>query len=252
VTIYDEALGYEIAFSYRDVPDEIDAVLRLTGLTAPTSALELACGPGEHVVECGRRGMRAVALDLSSAMLARATANAAAAGVELTTINEDMRTFSGIEPVDLAFCMISSISHVTTLDEMIAHLESVRDTLVPGGRYLIEGAHPSDYLGASTVSTHWDTERDGVSVHLDWGADTDVIDPVSQITQIHVQLIVTRPDGAVESYASVEDDRFWTANEMVAAARLAGLEVLGQYGDFDGRALDAEGAWRMITVLGRS
>ena len=57
------------------------------------------------------------------------------------------------------------------------------------------------------------------------------------------------PDGSTTTVTSKEDDRFWTATEMVAAARLAGLTVVGQYGDFDGRGLSDEGAWRMFTVL---
>jgi hypothetical protein len=182
-------------------------------------------------------------------MAARATTNAAAAGVDLVTVTADMRHFTGVEPVDLAFCMISSISHVLSLDDMIAHLEAVRAALRSGGVYVIEGSHPGDYIGVKTVSTSWDMERDGVAVHLDWGAESDTMDPVTQLTTVHVTLTMDGPDGAAHTFTSAEDDRFWTATELRAAARLAGLEVLGQYGDFDGRALDAEGAWRMITVL---
>jgi hypothetical protein len=43
--------------------------------------------------------------------------------------------------------------------------------------------------------------------------------------------------------------RFWTRDELRAAARLAGLTVTAQYGDFAGTALDAPQAWRMISVL---
>jgi hypothetical protein len=43
--------------------------------------------------------------------------------------------------------------------------------------------------------------------------------------------------------------RFWTRDELRAAARIAGLEVTAQYGDFDSRALDADRAWRMISVF---
>ena len=81
-SMYDAALGYEIAFSYRDVAAEVDALLRWCD-ARPTAVLEVAAGPAEHAIECVRRGMRATALDLSAAMCERAVANAAAAGVSL-------------------------------------------------------------------------------------------------------------------------------------------------------------------------
>jgi SAM-dependent methyltransferase len=139
-SIYDAALGYEIAFSYRDVAAEVDALLRWRG-NRPTAVLEVAAGPAAHAIECARGGMRATALDLSVAMCERAVANATAAGVTLNVINADMRDFETSYGVDLAFCMISSISHIPTLDDLVAHLTAVRASLNPGGYYVIEGSH---------------------------------------------------------------------------------------------------------------
>lgn len=247
-TVYDEALGYEIAFSYRDVGDEIDAVLRLAGI-APASVLEICAGPADHAIECARRGIRATALDLSESMLKRAAENATSAGVALDIVHADMRDFQLPYQVDLAICMISSISHVLSLDEMLSHLASVKSALTPGGVYVIEGSHPTEYLGGKATQTEWDTERDGIKVHLIWGTEDNIIDPVTQITKIDVTIAMTGADGTTTTVTSAEDDRFWTATEMVAAARLAGLTVLGQYGDFVGNSLSHEDAWRMITVL---
>jgi SAM-dependent methyltransferase len=248
VSVYDEALGYEIAFGYRDVPAEVDALFAMAGGT-PSSVLEIAAGPGAHAVECARRGIRATALDLSEAMCARAAANAAAAGVPLDVRRADMREFSLPYQVDLAFCMISSIAHVPTLDGMVSHLTAVRRALAPGGCYVVEGSHPTDELGPKSTSTEWDTERDGVRVHTVWGEDGDVIDPVTQLTEVHVTMTVTGPDGTGLTSRLVYADRFWTADELRASARLAGLRVSAEYGAFDRRALAAEGAWRMIMVM---
>ena len=51
--------------------------------TAPRSAIELAAGPADHAVEFARRGVRALALDLSPTMCRRAQEGAAAAGVSV-------------------------------------------------------------------------------------------------------------------------------------------------------------------------
>ncbi|HKE65117.1 MAG TPA: class I SAM-dependent methyltransferase, partial [Micromonosporaceae bacterium] len=247
-SIYDAALGYEIAFSYRDVPAEVDALVRLSG-GEPASVLEICAGPAEHAVECARRGWRATAVDQSPSMLDRARENAASAGVTVDLIRADMRDFTLAEPVDLAFCMISSISYVLTLDDMITHLSTVRRALRPGGCYVIEGSHPTEQFGAKATQTTWTCTRDGISSTLSWGEDTDLIDPVTQITQLHVTVATSGPGGE-HSVTSIEPDRFWTRDEMHAAARLAGMRVDGEYGDFSGDVgLADPSAWRMIHVL---
>ena len=247
-SIYDAALGYEIAFSYRDVPKEVDALVRMAG-REPASVLEICAGPAEHAIECARRGWRATALDLSAPMLDRARANAGAAGVDVDLVRADMLNFRLADRVDLAFCMISSISYVLTLDDMIAHLSAVRRALNPGGTYVIEGSHPTEQFGAKATQTTWTCTRDGTSSTLSWGAEDDTIDPVTQLTELHVTLETSGPDGA-ESITSIEMDRFWTRDEMHAAARLAGMRVVGEFGDFSGEiGLEHPGAWRMIHVL---
>src|SRR5579864_7009201 len=87
--IYDEPEFYEAACAYRDVPAEVNALLRWSakhhgpdsGLTR--SVLELAAGPAEHARTLARRGLAATALDLNPAMCARARELAEAAGAPL-------------------------------------------------------------------------------------------------------------------------------------------------------------------------
>src|SRR2546430_7405946 len=102
--IYDEPEYYEAACSYRDVPAEVDALLRWSGKhhEPPSSVLELAAGPAGHARDLARRGLQATALDLHPAMCARARDPAAKAGIPLTVVQADMRDFSVPGPSDLA------------------------------------------------------------------------------------------------------------------------------------------------------
>ena len=88
--IYDEPEYYEAACSYRDVPAEVDALLRWSAKhhRPPRSVLELAAGPAEHARTLAQRGLEATALDLNPAMCARAHDLAAAAGIPLTVVQE--------------------------------------------------------------------------------------------------------------------------------------------------------------------
>jgi SAM-dependent methyltransferase len=256
--IYDEPEFYEAACAYRDVPAEVDALLRWSGKhrgpdPGPRSVLELAAGPAEHARNLAGRGLEATALDLSPAMCARARHLAEAAGTPLTVVQADMGDFSLPGRFDLAITMLNSLCHLLTLDDMLRHLASVRRHLDLGGLYIAELAHPADFLAAERrTSSEWSTEVDGGTVSVRWGAQ-DQIDPVTQIIREHVSVTFHKRGGPVRTVTDVVPNRFWTATELTAAIRLAGgFTVAASYGDFDTDSpVDAPDAWRMILVLAR-
>jgi SAM-dependent methyltransferase len=258
--IYDEPELYEAACAYRDVPVEVDALLRWSGKhrdcdTGPLrSVLELAAGPAEHARGLARRGLEATALDLSAAMCARARELAAKDAIRLTVVQADMRDFSLPGRFDLAITMLNSLCHLLTLDDLLQHLASVARHLAPGGLYIIELAHPADFFGAERrTSSEWTSEVDGGTVSVRWGGGKDEIDPVTQITREHVSVTYHKRGGAVRTVTDVVPNRFWTATELTAAIRLAGgFAVVASYGDFDADTpVEAADAWRMILVLRR-
>jgi SAM-dependent methyltransferase len=256
--IYDEPQLYEAACAYRDVPAEVDALLRWSGKhggygAPPGSVLELAAGPAGHARDLARRGIQATALDLSAAMCARARDLARRAAVRLTVVEADMRDFSLPGRFDLAITMLNSMCHLLTLDDMLPHLACVARHVVPGGLYITELAHPADYLSPDRrTSSEWSSDADGGTVSVRWGAK-DRIDPVTQITTEHVSVTYHKRGEPVRTVTDVVPNRFWTATELAAAVRLAGrFTVAASYGDFDADLpLDAPDAWRMILVLRR-
>ncbi|HLJ98365.1 MAG TPA: class I SAM-dependent methyltransferase [Streptosporangiaceae bacterium] len=283
--IYDEPELYVAACAYRDVPGDVAAVLRwwrrhgpnsagsggagpdgagtepetLTGTelgALPGTVLELAAGPAEHAREFARSGVAATALDLSPAMCAYAKAQAAAERVSLTVVQADMRHFA-IEAAgfDLAITMLNSLCHLLTLDDLVAHIESVARHVTDGGMYVIELAHPADVFTADMrTSSEWTTDTGDGSVTVRWGGPADHIDPVTQVTDEHVVVTFRSKNGTVRTVNDVVPSRFWTLTEMEAAVRLSGgFAVAARYGDFDADLpLDAPGAWRMILVLRRT
>ena len=253
--IYDEPEFYEAACAYRDVPAEVDALLRWSGKhrAPPRSVLELAAGPAEHARGLARRGLEATALDLSPAMCARARDLAEMAGTPLTVVQADMRDFSLPGRFDLAITMLNSLCHLMSLDDMLRHLTSVGRHLDRGGLYIAELAHPADFFAAERrTSSEWSTEVGGGTVSVRWGAQ-DRIDPVTQITREHVSVTYHKRGGPVRTVTDVVPNRFWTATELTAAIRLAGgFTVAASYGDFGTDSpLDGPDAWRMILVLRR-
>ena len=269
--IYDEPEFYQAACAYRDVPAEVDALLRWSGrhrgpdgpdgpdgsdgveAGPPRSVLELAAGPAEHARELARRGLEVTALDLSAAMCARARELAKADELSLTVVEADMRDFHLPGEFDLAITMLNSLCHLLSLEDMLRHLASVARHLRPGGLYLAELAHPADFFAAEhRTSSEWSTEVGDGTVSVRWGAQ-DHIDPVTQVTREHVSVTYHKRGGPVRTVTDVVPNRFWTATEMVAAIRLAGgLDIAASYGDFDADLpVEAPEAWRMILVLRR-
>jgi SAM-dependent methyltransferase len=258
--IYDQPEMYELACAYRDVGSEAGALARWyarhadpAGAGGPGSVLELAAGPAEHALEFARRGAQVTTLDLSPAMCDRAREKSTAAGLKLDVVQADMRDFTRPQPVDLAITMLNSACHLLTLDDMVAHVAAVSGAVRPGGLYIMELAHPADLLTpVPRTSSEWDSEVGDRRVHVRWGGGEDVIDPVTQVTREHVQVVVR--DGAeVRTLADVVPNRFWTGTEVTAAVRLAGgFSLVACYGDFtDDVGLSDREAWRMIFVLRR-
>jgi SAM-dependent methyltransferase len=267
--IYDQPELYQLACAYRDVPAEVSALLNwcakhwrgelpdgapADGAPGVRSVLELAAGPAEHALQLARRGLRVTALDRSPAMCGYASARAMSAGLQLNVVEADMRDFSLPETFDLAITMLNSVCHLFTLDDLVAHLSAVAAHQAPGGLYIIELAHPADYLApVPRTSSEWTIEEGSVRAEVRWGGHQDRIDPVTQITAEHMSITAHGADGSVRTVSDVVPNRFWTATEMTAAIRLAGgYTIAARYGDFDDTTmLDDPAAWRMILVLRR-
>jgi SAM-dependent methyltransferase len=255
--IYDEPELYEAACAYRDVPVEVSALLRWSakhGDGELRSVLELAAGPAEHSRELARRGLDATTLDLSPAMCARARELATATGIGLTVVQADMRDFSIGRQFDLAITMLNSLCHLLTLDDLLQHLSCLARQVAPGGLYIMELAHPADFLAAERrTSSEWSSDVDGGTVSVRWGGGSDEIDPITQVTREHVSVTYRKRGGGVRSVTDVVPNRFWTATELTAAIRLAGgFAVVASYGDFETDSpVEAADAWRMILVLRR-
>lgn len=267
--IYDEPEMYELACAYRDVRGDVDALERWfvrhasptagggedgqPGVPVPASVLELAAGPADHALELARRGVSAVALDLSPAMCARARDKAQWEGLGLEVVHADMSDFSLGRQFGLLITMLNSLCHLMNLDDMVAHLRAAAAHTVPGGLYIIELAHPADFLTlVPRTRSEWDTDLGARRVHVRWGGGDDAIDPVTQVTREHV-LVTVRDATGSRTLTDVVPNRFWSRTEVTAAVRLAGgFTVAACYGDFaDGVSLSAPEAWRMIIVLRR-
>ena len=254
MNLYERAKYYDVIFD-RDVSREvaflIEAFERATGRPAPSSVLDIACGPGYHGRAFARQGIRTVGLDLNDAMIQLAGEKDRAEGLECTWLVEDMRLFNLDQPVDLAFVMFDGLDALLSQEDLIEHLQAVGRNLAPGGVYVIDLTHPRECAFHNYADFHYAGQRDGVQVDIEWAINQPRFDLVTGIADTELELRVM-DQGKEIVVRDKARERLLLPQEIEALCRLAGsLEVAGWYGDYD---VDRPLTWelecrRMIAVL---
>jgi len=255
--IYEMPEVYDIAFGYRDIRREVEVLLgwhrRVPGAPPLVRALEVASGPARHALELARRGIAVTALDQSAAMSAFSRSLADEAGLALDVQTTSMEHFEIAAPVELAFSMLDSTGHLLDLEALLSHLAAVRQALRPGGIYVMEMAHPADFMTTRPRTvTRWMQRRGSTEVRIVWGAEGDTFDPTTQQGLATVLMRITDTHG-IHTVVDQVPYRRWTATEVEAAARLAGMVGVAWFGalDEDTPFSNDSDAWRMIPILQR-
>jgi SAM-dependent methyltransferase len=165
--VYQKPLYYEIAFSFVDVPEQVDLferfIRKYSGIPV-RRALDIGCGPGLQLREMARRGYEAVGLDASPRMLAYLRAKAEEEGVRIETIRADMTDFRLKRKADFACAMMGTISYIRSNGAFLRHLDSVAASLRRGGLYLIEEFRLDWGSKAFFTPSTWTMKRDGIRV----------------------------------------------------------------------------------------
>src|SRR5689334_18462677 len=98
--------------------------------------VELAIGNGRVAIPVARAtGKPVIGIDSSPAMLAKARAGAAQAGVHLELREGDMRDLALDEPAGLIYCPFRALLHLRTWADRRRTFERVAASLRPQGRF---------------------------------------------------------------------------------------------------------------------
>ena len=129
--------------------------------------VELGVGTGRIAVPIAADGIRVIGIDSSRAMLEVCARRAALAGVDLDLRVGDLREPPVTERVPLVICPFRSLLHMHSDDDRRQVLASVRDLLVPGGRFVFDVFTP----GAKDIAeTHdrWLEREPGIFERAMW------------------------------------------------------------------------------------
>lgn len=188
--LYDSPKYYEIAFSFRNIPEEVDlfekCFRRFSHITVE-SVLELGCGNSPHMEELVGRGYRYHGLDTSKAMLEYSAKKAERIGAEVTLFQSDMADFTLDIKTDFVFILLGSLS-VKSTAELTSHLDSVSMVLKKGGLYFLDWCIQYDPPWILEGGGNWVMEGEGIKVKttVSWKA----IDKVKQTFKETIRLQV--------------------------------------------------------------
>lgn len=107
------------------------------GVEKGASVLDVGCGIGRQAVELATRGYEVLGLDLSLAMLSRASDNAQLRGAKLNFLQSDMLEMEFNELFDAAYCVGSTYGFFDD-DKNADVIQRLHRALKPGGTLLLE------------------------------------------------------------------------------------------------------------------
>jgi SAM-dependent methyltransferase len=247
---------YDIAFDFRDIPQQVDFLLGLAEEFAGrkiTSALEMACGPASHTREMARRGLVSDGLDLEPNMVAYTRDLAKNEKLSCEIIEGDMRSFQSDKKYDLVYCLMASFAQLETNQDILNNFSCAANLLTEGGIYIISTAHPRDFFVEEQPSTKtsWSMTRGDITVETNWGGDNQQFDPLTEVDDIVVTFTVTTPDGTIQ-YDFPDRYRRCTMMTFQALIQLSGrFEIVDVYGEFDRKLklTNDSACWRFIPIL---
>lgn len=214
-----------------------ELVWRLLDLRPGMSVLDLACGHGEPANRLAARGCRVTGLDSSEVFLARARADAAAAGVDVEYVAGDMRDLPWTGAFDRVINWSTAFGYFDDATNR-AVLEQIVRALRPGGRLAMDLDNLTAFL-ASYVPSRVVAVREGGDMLVD-RYRLDALTGRFEAERTVVRGGRARRVNFVKRLFAFPELRDW-----LLAAGFA--EVTG-YGE-DGRPLTAEHK-RMIIVAG--
>ncbi|MBY8870728.1 class I SAM-dependent methyltransferase [Micromonospora sp. PLK6-60] len=235
--LFDDDYLYFFEERLEEVSDaDTDRIWKVLDLAPGMEVLDLGCGHGRITNRLAERGCRVTGLDLSTTFLKRARETAAARGVTVDYLHEDMRNMTWSGRFDRIVNFGNAFGFFDDADDQRV-LARVAQALRPGGRFLLETINYPRYLRdwqPSSVEEH----------HGDLVADVHRLDP---LTNRSIATRTTIRDGRIRREPS--SHRLHTYTELRDWLRGAGFTSIDGFGE-DGAPLTAEHR-RAMVVAGR-
>lgn len=226
---------------FYDHPDLYDALLPVgahlpfyAGLARQQNGpvLELACGTGLLTVPIALQGLPTAGLDQSRAMLAVATARAAAANASIDFVQGDLRNFALGRDFSFIFLPRNSLLHLLTTEDLLAAFTAVGRHLGPDGLFAFDVFNPDVGLLARPAGERFhvmDVSATGFGeLSVEATHDYDSATQVNRATWY-----VSAPDRR-DAWVMPLVLRSIFPQELPLLISAAGFELISRFGDLSG------------------
>jgi glycine/sarcosine N-methyltransferase len=213
--------------------------------------LDAACGTGVHALALARRGYAVVGADLSPGMIARARANAAAAGVDVPfevagfgELNAQVGT-----GFDALLCLGNSLPHLLTPADLAAALADFAACLRPGGLLLIQNRNFDAVLARGERWMDPQAHQEG---NVEW-LFLRFYDLKPDGT-LAFNLVTLRREGSDAWSQQVSTTRLWPLRreELTTALDAAGFVAITCWGDMQATHFDPAHSPNLIVTAQRT
>lgn len=100
--------------------------------------LDLACGTGTMSVQMAKRGYEVIGIDNSPEMLSEAREKAYEAKEDILFLCQDMCDIDLYGTVECTICLLDSLNHLESEEELLAAFKGVSLFTVPGGLFIFD------------------------------------------------------------------------------------------------------------------
>lgn len=233
---YDSGADYDAQYSALYEP-EIRTLTALA-LRQGGAVLDLCCGTGIVTVPLAETGLEVVGVDIAPAMLETARAKAADKN-NPTFILQDALEFSTSQRFGLTLMTGNAFQCFLSERYIAALFARVHALLSPGGVFIFDTRLPEGYdFTLDDDFKLWSEYEDAAGNPVRWLVKQAAYDPEHGVLRYEMKDVYA--DGTVKP--SSETLKFTPLETLLELAEAGGLEVVGQYGDWDLKPLRAGAA----------
>lgn len=224
---YSSGADYDAQYSALYEPEI--RTLSALALRRGRAVLDLCCGTGIVTVPLAATGLEVVGVDISEAMLETARAKAADKN-NPTFYLQDALEFHTEQRFGLALMTGNAFQCFLTDGDIAALFAKVYELLSPGGTFIFDTRLPEGYdFTLDDGFKLWSEYRDAAGNPVRWLVRQAAYDAEHGILHYEMQDIFV--DGAIKP--SSETLKFTPLTTLFTLAEASGLEVVGQYGDWN-------------------
>jgi SAM-dependent methyltransferase len=243
------AQAYDVFYEDKDYAAEcrvLEEVFEHDARRRVRRVVDLGCGTGSHALVLAGSGLEITGVDRSPAMLAEAARKARAAGVDVSWVASDIRSFELHRSFDAAVMMFAVLGYQTDDVDVLATLESVRRHLAPGGVLAFDIWHGPAVVAEGPSERRRTFERGDMRLER---VSRGTLDPERRTCRVDISVRELDASGSRSEITEHHEMRYFFPEEIEKFAGKAGFELVALRGFPDPSLPLGAAGWSALVVL---